>query len=83
MAKRTHGECWYLKKKKVQSGEILEIRSNFDKGCPNRMGRSAARKHYNQKCKDYFDSKLTIKDFDTVEDYFSFFEAKKFLTKIK
>ena len=31
------------------------------------------------KIRDYFDSRLTVKDFDKVEDYFGFFEAKKLL----
>jgi hypothetical protein len=50
---------------------------------PQRMPRDKGVKYYKEKVKDFFDNKLTVKDFNKVEDYFDFFEAKKLLKGIK
>ena len=70
----THGEAWFVAKENAEwkYGYYRE-----PSGLPDRMSPKDAIKYYKAKIRDYFDSKLTVRDFDKAEDYFGFFEAKK------
>ena len=70
----THGEAWFVAKENIEWNNGYYIEPS---GLPNRMSPKDAIKYYKAKIRDYFDSRLTVKDFDKVEDYFGFFEAKK------
>lgn len=77
--KLTHGEKWYSLKESLFKKNKLYHHSTVDKSIPNRMGYKEALAYYKNKISDYFDSKLTVSDFDSVEDYYGYFEAKKLL----
>ena len=82
-AKLTHGECWYRRKVQAQDESSLELSLDYTSSCPHRMGREDTMKYYGKKIKEYFDSQLTVKDFNNIDDYFSYFEATRFLNKIQ
>lgn len=73
----THGEAWFLKARDKEMktngyGYCLSIT-----GLPNRMGYKEAAIYYTKKVRGYFEQRLTIKNFDKVEDYFGYYEAIK------
>ena len=72
----THGEAWFVAKENIkwEHGYYRE-----PSRLPDRMNPKDAIKYYKAKISDYFDSKLTVSDFDSVEDYYGYFEAKKLL----
>jgi len=70
----THGEEWFYRKQH----STVKARS-----LPNRMGYAEAIEYYSNKIRNFFDEQLTVKDFDNVDDYFGFFEAKKILKQLR
>ena len=76
----THGEEWFYQKQHftVKDGYLATSRS-----LPNRMGHAEAIEYYSNKIRNFFDEQLTVKDFDNVDDYFGFFEAKKILKQLR
>ena len=70
----THGEKWFYQKQHF----TVKARS-----LPNRMGHAEAIEYYSNKIRNFFDEQLTVKDFDNVDDYFGFFEAKKILKQLR
>jgi hypothetical protein len=75
----THGEEWFYQK---QHFIIVDGYLNTSSNLPNRMAYAEAIKYYSNKIRNYFNEQLTVKDFDRVEDYFCFFEARKILKQL-
>jgi hypothetical protein len=77
--KMTHGEKWFEKKQNFCINEESEIKGNL----PKRMGYNSAAKYYTAKIRGFFEEQLSVNDFDDVEDYFCFFNAKEIFSKMK
>ena len=70
----THGEAYILliNQENFFKLPVAQIAKKLEY-LPKRLPRVEAIKYYKSKIQDYFDSTLTVKDFDKIEDYFGFF----------
>jgi hypothetical protein len=80
MRNLTHGEASFLRR------ESIDFTLNFSQICakmgnlPKRMSRYEAFEYYGAKFRKYFGlEEIRLKDFDSVEDYYGYFEAKRLL----
>lgn len=78
----THGEVWFAK---ARAKEVkIDGKGNCVAICglPDRMGYREATAYYKKKFRDYFEQQLTVRDFDSVDDYFGYFEAQKIMKSL-
>jgi hypothetical protein len=84
MAKLTHGEASFIRR------ENIDFKLNFSQICaklnnlPKRMSRYKALEYYGAKFRKYFGlEEIRLRDFDSVEDYYGYYEAKRLLKDMK
>ena len=75
----THGEKYFHLKENIDFRNTTDDISRAFTNLPKKMKRSVAIKYYSKKIRDYFDNQLTVNDFSNVNDYYSFWEAKRIL----
>ena len=78
---RTYGEAWYEIKQNNSSMDIKfdDIKTMSDLKHKDRMSRREAVRYYREKIREYFKLEtFGLKDFNSVDDYFGYYEALKF-----
>lgn len=75
----THGEKYFYLKENIDFKKPDNDISRSFTNLPKKMKYCVAIQYYSKKIRDYFDSKLTVKDFSNVDDYYSFWEAKRII----
>jgi len=84
MKKLTHGEAYFLRRESIDFSQSLgKIYSNLEK-IPPKMPKHKALEYYGAKFRKYFGlEEVQLKDFNCVEDYYGYYEAKRMLKAMK
>ena len=83
----THGEAWLKRKLYINSSKCRFDEAEKEQPLPKRMNRREASRYYRKKLNTAFASlgfikEPTVRDFNSVDDYFDYWEAKRIKQRV-
>ncbi|MBU1668502.1 hypothetical protein KKC13_08765 [bacterium] len=84
MKKLTHGEAYFLRRESLDFSQSLDKIYSYLEKIPPKMTRHKALEYYGAKFKKYFGiEEVQLRDFDSLESYYGYYEAKRMLKAMK